>query len=103
MLNRTNSKQMSDVINCKICLSEEDSENPMISPCKCTGSMQYIHLNCLKEWLEGKKHMKETSQVNSYIWKGLECEICKHPYEDIIKLKDGKEVSLLNYTVHEDA
>jgi hypothetical protein len=102
-MNRKNSKQLSDAINCKICLSEEDADNPMISPCSCTGSMKYIHVSCLKEWLEGKKHMKETPYVNSYIWKGLECEICKSPYEDMITLKDGKEVSLLNYTVHEDA
>ena len=64
-------------ICCKICLSEEEQNNPLISPCSCTGSMQYIHLDCLKEWLDGKKHMKETPVVNSYIWKGLECEICK--------------------------
>jgi len=75
----------------------------MISPCNCTGSMKYIHLECLKEWLEGKKHMKETAYVNSYIWKNLECEICKSSYNDMITLKDGRVVSLLKYNVHEDA
>jgi len=75
----------------------------MISPCNCTGSMKYIHLECLREWLEGKKHMKETPWVNSYIWKNLECEICKHSYNDMITLKDGRTVSLLKYTIHEDA
>jgi hypothetical protein len=60
-------------------------------------------LECLKEWLEGKKHMKETAVVNSYIWKGLECEICKIAYDDEIELKDGRIVSLLKYTVHPDA
>jgi len=34
------------------------------------------------EWLENKKHMKETPYVNSYIWKNLECEICKANYKD---------------------
>jgi hypothetical protein len=47
--------------------------------------------------------MKETPVVNSYIWKNLECEICKTPYTDITHTKDGKEINLLNYTVHEDA
>jgi hypothetical protein len=75
----------------------------MISPCSCTGSMKYIHLDCLKEWLEGKKHMKETPYVNSYIWKNLECEICKHPYNDEITLKDSRVASLLKYTIHPDA
>lgn len=95
---------MTEVIICKICLSEEDLlANPLISPCKCTGSMKYIHLNCLREWLEGKKHMKETPYVNSYIWKNLECEICKYPYIDIILLKDGREESLLMYKIHPDS
>lgn len=57
--------------------------------------MKFIHLNCLKEWLEGKKHKKETPVVNSYIWKNLECEICKSAYSDKAHLKDGTEVDLL--------
>jgi E3 ubiquitin-protein ligase DOA10 len=44
--------------------------------------MKYIHIECLKEWLEGKKHKRETLEVNSYIWKNLECEICKTSYSD---------------------
>lgn len=47
--------------------------------------------------------MKETPYVNSYIWKNLECEICKSAYSDTTKLKNGEIVSLLNYTVHSDA
>ena len=62
---------------CRICLSEEEPGNPIISPCMCTGSVKYIHLGCIKEWLHGKMHKKETPFVNSYIWRGLECEICK--------------------------
>lgn len=47
--------------------------------------------------------MKETAVVNSYIWKNLECEVCKTPYNDVAKLKNGEEVNLLNYSIHEDA
>lgn len=39
---------------CRICLgdsSEEESGNPLISPCFCDGTMKYIHQDCLKEWL----------------------------------------------------
>ena len=59
--------------------------------------MKFIHVECLREWLDGKKHMKETTVVNSYIWKNLECEICKTPYNDYTKLKNGQDVNLLNY------
>lgn len=92
---------------CRICLSEEEPDNTLINPCSCTGSMKYIHITCLKEWLEGKKHMKETEVVNSYIWKNLECEICKTSYADLTNiptLKDGiKEFNILNYNIHEDS
>jgi hypothetical protein len=91
----------SDEKNCRICLGEEEPDNPIISPCKCTGSVQYIHLECLKEWLEGKKHKKETLLVNSYIWRGLECEICKNQYNDMVMLPNGKEQSLLKYNLHD--
>ena len=89
---------------CRICLSEEEfPEHELISPCKCTGSMHYIGLSCLKEWLEGKRHCKETPHVNSYIWKNLECDICKCPFKDTFIGRDGRELNLLNYVVHEDA
>ena len=35
-------------IACRICLSKLATvENPFISPCKCIGSIRYIHLKCL--------------------------------------------------------
>ena len=42
---------------CRICLGDDDepSTNPLFSPCVCAGSMGLIHLDCLKEWLKGKK------------------------------------------------
>jgi E3 ubiquitin-protein ligase DOA10 len=69
---------------CRICLCEEEEGNPLISPCDCKGGVKYIHVECIKEWLESKKHKKETAYVNSYIWRGLECELCKSPYKDLI-------------------
>ena len=39
--------------------------------------------------------------MNSYIWKNLECELCKSPFKDIFKGRDGRELSLLNYKIHE--
>src|SRR3990167_9900913 len=47
-------------MQCRICLNEEGS---FIIPCKCSGSIQNVHLQCLKEWINisGK----------------TSCEICK--------------------------
>jgi len=44
---------------CRICLSETECENPLICPCKCSGSMGQIHVKCLKEWLNSKRLVYE--------------------------------------------
>ena len=69
------------VLNCRICLSEEEEGNQLICPCKCSGSMGYIHILCLKEWLNSKRLVYEGPKVTSYFWKALECELCKEPFE----------------------
>lgn len=53
-------------------LNDVESNNwdgPIISPWKCAGTMKYIHLNCLKGWLDSKRQHRETPRVNSYFWK----------------------------------
>lgn len=67
---------------CRICLSEEEPDNPLICPCKCSGSMGQIHVTCLKEWLNSKRLVYEGEKVTSYFWKALECELCKEPFEN---------------------
>ena len=49
--------------------------------------------------------MKETAIVNSYIWKNLECEICKSSYSEIASVDAPSEhrSSLLNFNVHSSA
>lgn len=40
---------------CRICQMGEDSaSNPLIQPCRCTGSLQYVHQDCIKRWLCSK-------------------------------------------------
>ncbi|KAF3906371.1 hypothetical protein ABW20_dc0104406 [Dactylellina cionopaga] len=48
---------------CRICRSEGTPEEPLYHPCKCSGSIKYVHQECLMEWLQHsqKKH----------------CELCK--------------------------
>lgn len=65
--------------------------------------MRHIGLSCLRSWLDGKRHFKLTDTVNSYIWKNLECEICKSPFKETNLTREGLGTSLLNYTVHEGA
>ena len=49
---------------CRICRCEGTEESPLCYPCRCTGSIKYIHRECLVEWLICSR--------TTY------CEICKH-------------------------
>lgn len=33
---------------CRICFEESDTDNPLICPCRCAGTIKYIHEKCLK-------------------------------------------------------
>lgn len=51
---------------CRVCRSEATSDRPLFYPCVCTGSIKYIHQECLVQWLKYSK--KEY------------CELCKHKF-----------------------
>ena len=75
---------------CRICfLTNSDEENPLISPCKCNGSMKFIHYLCLKKCIEIKIIKKSDQNYKFYIWKSFSCEICKSEYPKYIRVKDS--------------
>jgi hypothetical protein len=38
---------------CRICLDQiEDQDHVFVSPCRCTGSLKYVHHCCFLRWLE---------------------------------------------------
>ncbi|XP_048475062.1 uncharacterized protein LOC125487502 [Rhincodon typus] len=40
---------------CRICLIPGGTPlNPLLEPCKCVGSLQFVHHDCLKKWLQAK-------------------------------------------------
>ncbi|XP_062331548.1 E3 ubiquitin-protein ligase MARCHF7-like isoform X3 [Osmerus eperlanus] len=57
---------------CRICQSGAASPtNPLLTPCQCSGSLQYIHHDCLKKWIQTKIQSGTTlSAVKT-------CELCK--------------------------
>lgn len=68
-------EQIKKEAQCRIWLAGEEEDeadsNPLISPCKCNGSLMYIHLQWLKQWLSSKIHTKLTEFTFSYNWKNL--------------------------------
>jgi hypothetical protein len=58
---------------CRICLEPGEFSNPLICPCKCSGSVRYIHLQCLRTWL-GKRLNVIKSKFSIIIkWTPLTC------------------------------
>lgn len=55
-----------DQDTCRICRGEATEQEPLFYPCRCSGSIKFVHQDCLMEWLghSQKKH----------------CELCKTPF-----------------------
>lgn len=50
--------------HCRFCWGNESTDdNPCIVPCKCSGSVGFIHYNCLKSWLQTKQNKKDTDHL----------------------------------------
>ncbi|NXO02195.1 MARH7 ligase, partial [Rhinopomastus cyanomelas] len=57
---------------CRICqMSSSSSDNLLIQPCKCTGSLQYVHQECMKKWLQSKINSGSSLEAVTT------CELCK--------------------------
>lgn len=77
--------------SCKICFNPNSNEsNPLISPCLCSGSVKYIHFNCLKEYIQINMNKTIENQVVYFNWKTYACEICLAKYPKYILFKDRR-------------
>ena len=109
--NESNEKNSNSNINntknkkvkiCRICYIEEYDKinNPLIKPCKCSGSMKYIHYDCLLHWIRTKiidKSQKyfDNDYLSIFNLELVECELCKTRLPDYIRHKN-EIYSLLN-------
>ncbi|GMI83674.1 SUPPRESSOR OF DRY2 DEFECTS 1, ECERIFERUM 9 [Hibiscus trionum] len=51
---------------CRICRNPGDDDNPLRYPCACSGSIKYVHQDCLLQWLNHSN--------------ARQCEVCKHAF-----------------------
>ena len=113
--NDNNSDGSNNKYLCRICYrSDSNINNPLISPCKCNGSMEYIHFKCLKQCIEAKIQKKEDENFKFFTWKSFECEICKCEYPKYLKYKNNiypmvdignsfDSYGICDYTLYDDA
>lgn len=57
----------------------------LITPCCCSGSLKYVHHDCLQQWIRSSGHQY--------------CELCKYQYKMSVKYKPFYRVSLLAINV----
>ena len=69
-----------DFVHVILSCLEDGSDSPLISPCRCTGSVKYVHQTCLQKWIKG-------NDIKS-------CELCKYEFKMHTKLKPFSKVSL---------
>eukprot|EP01066_Platyproteum_vivax_P010159 Platyproteum_vivax@DN4522_c0_g1_i1.p1 len=80
--------EMDDLManTCRICLSEgSETNNPLVSPCNCNGTMKYVHLQCLRSWMEGRLNIRSDGTQSSFFCCSLECELCKTTYPTFVE------------------
>jgi len=76
---------------CRICLLEGPGEDdPLIAPCACKGSIEYVHLGCLRHWIRGRLNLSDTS-IGSYFYRALPCELCKAIYPTYVTLGNERQ------------
>lgn len=76
---------------CYMCFDDEDTDdNPLISPCKCTGDTAFVHVECLRKWhtAEADNQICFLSSVDAT------CSVCKSTFKSDFKLKDGRQMKL---------
>ncbi len=59
--------------HCRICLGSSQDEEMLLSPCKCCGTMEYAHNQCLMNWYTSKLGVSKIIGNNS-----VQCEICHY-------------------------
>ena len=91
-----NSSQNNLNLACRVCLEKTDTEDdPLLTPCKCAGTMKFIHLLCLQKWLRGRTVIKQNPVSTTIIYKSLSCELCKTVFPGKIIKNLIKTVSIL--------
>lgn len=57
---------------CWIC-REDGTQEPLIQPCACTGSMSGVHASCVEQWIRTHRENAQTDELPH-------CSVCGEPY-----------------------
>eukprot|EP01016_Furgasonia_blochmanni_P012980 TRINITY_DN1653_c0_g1_i7.p1 TRINITY_DN1653_c0_g1~~TRINITY_DN1653_c0_g1_i7.p1 ORF type:complete len:167 (+),score=16.61 TRINITY_DN1653_c0_g1_i7:740-1240(+) len=76
---------------CRICLMEEGAEDDSVfvtNLCACKGSCGTYHLKCFQTWINKRIVLKQIGNATGFLWKKMECEVCKKSVPYRVKKND---------------
>lgn len=80
-----------EVHQCRICLMDSATEeDPFVTPCQCRGSIEKVHLGCLRQWTNTRLNLPKGS-VDSFVFQKPICEMCKADYPAFIQQGEKTE------------
>ena len=56
-------KQVEDPPCCRVCHEESAPDSTLYFPCKCSGTIKYVHQECLIEWLKISKNTNDRCEI----------------------------------------
>ena len=81
---------------CRFCWDGTNTiQNPLLSVCKCSGGVGFVHYTCLKYWLKTKMSEQKSFTSWTIYWRTFGCEICHQVYPYIFKA-NGRKYSLID-------
>lgn len=79
---------------CRYCFIE-DYKNNLIQPCKCLGSLNFVHEKCLTNWIKkSKKPLENNKEKGNEIYSS-KCEICQYPMKFQINYENNYFISCI--------
>lgn len=59
---------------CRLCFENTETlTNPLVSLCKCSGSVKYIHYECLRDWISNNVKKDKSSNCLYYSYTEPNC------------------------------
>lgn len=77
--------EMGELPVCRVCHGESEPGRELYYPCKCDGTIKYVHQDCLTEWI---RHSRQ---------KTPRCELCGQPFRFQNIYKEGAPLYLTLY------
>ncbi|KAI9218826.1 hypothetical protein BC828DRAFT_196247 [Blastocladiella britannica] len=88
-MDNPNNNTNANNLQCRICHDAASDTDPLFRPCKCSGSIAYVHQPCLEAWLA---HSRQPA-----------CELCSAPFAFSHQYRDDMPVVLPGWLVAREA